>query len=54
MFVDKCTGFKRSHFLRTKKELTVCGLQYIDEMEMAKIKIEKFRCDNAGENKKFT
>ena len=54
MFVDECTGFKRSYFLRTKKELTVCGLQYIDEMEMAKIKIEKFRCDNARENKKFT
>ena len=41
-------------FFKNKKELTVCGLQYIDEMEMAKIKIEKFRCDNARENKKFT
>ena len=30
------------------------GLQYIDEMEMAKTKIEKFRYNNAGENNKFT
>ena len=38
---------------KTKKELTVCGLQYIDEMEMAILKIEKFRCNNVDVNKKF-
>ena len=54
MFVDEHTKFKQNYFLKTKKELTVCGLKYVDEMEMTKIKIEKFRWDNAGENKKFT
>ena len=54
MFVGKYTGFKQSYFLKKKKELAVCGLQYINEMEMTKMKIEKFRCNNTGENKKFT
>ena len=40
MFVDIHTRFKRKYFLKMKKELTVCGLQYIDEMEIAKIKIK--------------
>ena len=54
MFVDKCMESKRSYFLRTKKEFIIYELQYVDEIEMAKIKIEKFRCNIAGENKTIT
>ena len=54
IFVDWKTKYQKSYFLKKKSDLTEAGIKFIQEMQQKhKVKIKCFRCENAGENKKF-
>ena len=53
MFVDEATGFKKSYIEATKSSLYDNGVAYIRHLKRENIEVKRFRCDDAGENKKF-
>ena len=53
LFVDEATGHKMSYFGPTKSSLVRAGEKYVRWLRREGIEVKAFRCDNAGENKKF-
>lgn len=53
MFVDEATGFKKSYTGATKSLLYKNGMAYLNHLRKEGIEVKRFRCDDAGENKKF-
>ena len=53
MFVDEATGFKTSYTGSTKSSLYQNGMNYLNHLKKEGIEVKRFRCDDAGENKKF-
>ena len=54
LWVDRCTGYKKSFFLKTKKGQVQLGVDFVQQLKQKNgIQVKSIRADNAGENKKL-